>query len=438
MPYFAIGHTAFDNSAPVLTGANTGNFSYEYDIDTGTGFSAVYKTLNAANLITETLVPATGFRLRYRITTVTAIPTNALTYIRVTTDSTSVAQEAALYPLDTSTISLSGLRAGSRVQIYDSTNLVELFNEVVAGTTLSYAAPFVADYTARIRVMYATAATADIFNELSDLVTITGLSRSIIPKIDTVYVANAIDGFSVTDITIVDNLFLVEIDTPTLSWSTIYAYGVSWLFSAEGIRDEGQFVEALDQANYVFTDFKIKNVSAPSVPLSITNGWGRDSVTGLTVTMIDNTGGAIFSSPDLVIPFSSGSGLSAAQDLTLSKIDTLTENSSGLRFTTKSLEQAPVSGGSLTAADVWAYSPRLVTNVIPTANDTAIEVRSNLTTELARIDTTISSRNSVAPPDANTTANAVWNKPISENNISGSFGWLIQKLLTVAKFIGLK
>lgn len=490
MAYFAIGHTAFDNSAPVLTGANLGNFSFEYDIDTGAGFSGVYQTLNATNLSNETIVPATGFRLRYRITTTNASPTNALTYIRVNTDSTSVAQEAALYPLDTSVISLSGLRAGSRVQIYDVTNSAELFNEVVAGTTLSYSAPFVADYTARIRVMYATAATADIFIEFSDLVTINGLNRSVVPKIDSVYVANAINGFTVTDISIVDNLFLVEVDTPTLSWATIYAFGVAWLHSLAGIRDEGQFVEALDQANYIFTDFKIKNVSSPSVPLSITNGWGRDSVTGLTVTMIDTTGGTIFSSPDLVIPFSSGSGLSAAQDLTLSKIDTLTENVSGLRFTTKSLEQAPSGGGGGGSAPtvgeiadaVWdevlsghltagttgaalngASAPSASTvasavrselttelgridvatstrNAIapPTAVDNAAAVRTNLAVELSRIDVNISSRNALAPVSAAAIADAIWDEAAGDHTTAGTTGEKINKALSVAKFLALK
>jgi hypothetical protein len=420
MGYFAIGHTAFDNSAPVLTGANFGNFTLEYDIDTGSGFSAVYKTLDAANLITETLNPTIGFRLRYRITTVTANVSNALTYIRVNTDSTSADQEAALYPLDTSAITISGLRANSRVQIFDVTNTVELFNEIVAGTTLTLTAPFVANYTARIRVMSAAAATADLFIELSDTVTINGLSRSVSPEIDSVYVSNAIDGFSVTGIAVVDNLFLVEINSPSLSWSTVYAYAVSWLYSAQGIRDEGQFVEATNQANYIFTDFKIKNVSNPSVPLTIVNGWGRDSATGLTTTMIDNTGGTIFSNPDLVIPFSSGSGLSAAQDLTLSKIDTLTENSSGLRFTTKALETA--GGSSLTvgaiADAVWdeaiaghltagSTGANLDAASAPSASVVASAVRTELATELARVDVTVSSRNAVSPPTAVNNADAV-------------------------------
>lgn len=323
MPYYAIGHTAFDNSAPVLTGRNTGNFSYEYDIDTGAGFSEVYKTLNAANLITETLVAATGFKLKLRITTTTANASNALTYIRVTTDSTSVAQETALYPLDTSTISLSGLRAGSRVQIYDSTNSTELFNEVVAGTTLSYDAPFVANYTARIRVMYATAATADEFIEFSDLVTVSGLSRSVVPKIDSVYTVNAIDGFTVAGITIDDTAMLLKIDDGTLSWGQIYAYETAWLFSAAGIRDEGRFITAIDSANYLLDNFKIKNISSPTAPLILIGGWGRDSVTNETITIIDTSGGSIFSNPDLVVSFATGSGLSPSEQVTLSKLDTL-------------------------------------------------------------------------------------------------------------------
>lgn len=42
-------------------------------------------------------------------------------------------------------------------------------------------------------------------------------------------------------------------------------------------------------------------------------------------------------------------------------------------------------------------------------------------------------------PTATEIANAVWNKPMSENTNSGTFGEFIQKkLLSVAKFIGLK
>lgn len=45
MSYFAIGHTAFAKVSPKSINVNHSRFKYEYDIDTGSGFSGSYKTL---------------------------------------------------------------------------------------------------------------------------------------------------------------------------------------------------------------------------------------------------------------------------------------------------------------------------------------------------------------------------------------------------------
>ena len=99
---------------------------------------------------------------------------------------------------------------------------------------------------------------------------------------------------------------MITVEKGSYSWGEIYAYEAAWLYSEEGIRDEGRFIEAIDSANYIFENFKIKNVSDPQQPLLITGGWARDSVTGLSTTLIDTSGGAIFSNPDLVIPYAVG------------------------------------------------------------------------------------------------------------------------------------
>jgi hypothetical protein len=49
-------------------------------------------------------------------------------------------------------------------------------------------------------------------------------------------------------------------------------------------------------------------------------------------------------------------------------------------------------GGSLTAADVWSYSSRTLTTAIPTASANAAAVRTELATELGRIDVATSTR----------------------------------------------
>jgi hypothetical protein len=117
------------------------------------------------------------------------------------------------------------------------------------------------------------------------------------------------------------------------------------------------------------------------------------------------------------VAFATGSGLSPAQDATLSKLDTLTENVSGLRFTAKALEEAPSSGGGGGGSGDWTNtekeqirnrlgidgtkstptsSPTLATqasvSALPTASQNATQVRTELATELARIDVATSTR----------------------------------------------
>lgn len=147
-PYYVLGHTAFDNSAPTLTGTLTGNFDYEYDIDVndGGGFTGTYQTLNGANLSAETIDPALGFKLRLRITCNTGATTNAITYVRITTASTAVAQDN-LYPLDTAnpTLTLTGLEVGTEVVVFNDDYTQELDREVLVGTTFTYNYEWISD-----------------------------------------------------------------------------------------------------------------------------------------------------------------------------------------------------------------------------------------------------------------------------------------------------
>jgi hypothetical protein len=307
MPYYALGITALANAAPTLTGTQTGNFTYEYAIDTGSGFGA-YQTLNATNLSAETIDRAIGFKLRLRITTATANTTNALTYVRINTVSTLAAQTNNLYPLDLATVTLTGYTVGSRIQIYNLTDSVEVYNGVPVGATLTIAEPYLSDKNYRIRCMYQDGLTAKMFVEFTETFTVNGLNRSITQVNDQIYIDNAVDGELVTGITIDDSALLVNVDTGVLTLQQLYAYETYWLQTEEGIRDEQRFINAIDQANYSLVAFKIKNVSSPSEPLVISNGYAKDSVTGEAIDVIDTSGGTIFMAPDRVVPFSTSGG----------------------------------------------------------------------------------------------------------------------------------
>jgi hypothetical protein len=124
MPYFSKGHTGFANITPVMIGGGAiGNFRFKYQINTGSGWSALSGQLTAAQLqtalVSETISPSVGFKLRIEIETVTT-NTAAITFLRIHTTTTIAAQNAIDYVLDTNTLAITGLQVGSDVVIYEA------------------------------------------------------------------------------------------------------------------------------------------------------------------------------------------------------------------------------------------------------------------------------------------------------------------------------
>lgn len=138
MPYFAQGHTGFANVTPVMSGGTIGNYTITYQIDTGSGWNGTWNTLNTTNLTAETISPSTGFKLKIKIVTGTTNST-AITFLRIATLTTLAAQNAVAYPLDTTTLTLTGLVANSDVTILaEGTETVLNTTEDWAGTTYDY------------------------------------------------------------------------------------------------------------------------------------------------------------------------------------------------------------------------------------------------------------------------------------------------------------
>lgn len=138
MQHFKKQHTAFQNTAPTLTGTNTANHSFEYQIDTGSGWNGTWKTLNGANLSAETISPSTGFKLKMRVTCTTAAASNLISFVRIDTSSTLAAQTDNLYPLDTNTLTLTGLVSGSDVVVLSAGTETVLASVDAGGTSYAY------------------------------------------------------------------------------------------------------------------------------------------------------------------------------------------------------------------------------------------------------------------------------------------------------------
>jgi hypothetical protein len=111
------GYTAFQNITPLMSGGTIGNYLLEYALDTGSGYGA-WKTMSAANLITETIA-ATGFKMKWRITTVTT-NTVAITYLRIYMTSSWADMTGNTYPLDVNTLTFTGLPTGTDMVVLEA------------------------------------------------------------------------------------------------------------------------------------------------------------------------------------------------------------------------------------------------------------------------------------------------------------------------------
>lgn len=227
-------------------------------------------------------------------------------------------------PPPAATITVGPFTSGSRVQLYDTANSAELFNDIVAATSKVYSETYSVDRTIRVRISYVSGATAKEFIEAT-----VGNITSGAPDIsytsnqvdDDTYNDNAIDGpavYATSGITFTDaspDRVNCNIAGGAVTYKTIYACFVYWNFTATGIANDFTYIEAPDTANYILSGMKIRNTSATA--LSVTGGWGRDATTGASVDIIDTAGstGNVFLAPDHVIAYATGSGVTA-QDIT--------------------------------------------------------------------------------------------------------------------------
>jgi hypothetical protein len=215
-------------------------------------------------------------------------------------------------PPPAATVSLSGLTSGSRVQLYDTTNSLELYNAVVGATTLVYSETYSVNRAIRLRVSYVSGTSAKAFIEAS-IGSITSGSPDVAYIVsqtnDTTYNSNGINGPSVyatSGITFTDaatDRVNCNIAGGSVTYPTIYACFVYWNFTATGIANDFTYIDAPDTANYLLSGMKIRNTSVTD--LMVTGGYGRDATSGLSKDIIDTAGstGNIFLAPDHVVPY---------------------------------------------------------------------------------------------------------------------------------------
>ena len=201
-------------------------------------------------------------------------------------------------------IKLTGLVAGSRVQLYDQELDTELYNEIVAGTSLTLPIIWTADKMIRVRAMYVNGTTAKQWYEVTDnTLSNTGLTLNVNQEDDDIYNDIAIDGSTVTECSITGTVLTIEVNDADNSTSPqrIYAFEVAWLFTESGMRDQSLYINAItDTVFEVRGGLKIKNMK--SVGLNI-NGGNMYPTTGEATDLEDTSGGSIFLNSKVTVGF---------------------------------------------------------------------------------------------------------------------------------------
>lgn len=374
-----VGFDANGGSMTSCTTSATTSTGYHIELGTSvTDFTLTDHTFTGSALTDKVHVLATTGTV-----TITISGSTSLASGDVTTAGATVSIDA---PQLYQSVVVSGFTAGSRIQIYDTTNSVELFNgtasagdTVVSGTTATWTDPTAAagSRAIRVRVAYVSGVTAKQFIETSGLTCgITDGTESVTypvtPTDDAVYNANGLNGSTIYaggEITFTDaaqDLINMDMSANTISLGTQYAAWVYYAFTSAGIATDIDYINAIDTANYEFTGIKWKNTSSPTAPLKITGGYAWDSVTLDPMDLIDDTGGTIFLTPPHVVAYATGSGpLTPSQE-----------------------SQLAAAAAAPSASTIAASVESALTDdfaALPTAAETATATRAELLTELTRL-----------------------------------------------------
>jgi hypothetical protein len=206
-------------------------------------------------------------------------------------------------------IQAANLVSGSRVQLYDVDNTTELLNAVLSGAGLVHRLIWTTDTTIRLRADHAD----KLPLETTGVLTASGLQFLSEQAADDVYAANAIDGSAVTEFTADLPNVQIDLDDPdgVTSVKRLYAWFSYYQTTSAGIASPiFGAMDAFDELNYIVdqdkADLKLDNVSAS--PVIIAGGY-LSRKDGSTV--IDANSGSIQMDPGRAY-VASGAGASAA------------------------------------------------------------------------------------------------------------------------------
>jgi len=166
------------------------------------------------------------------------------------------------------------LLTGTRVQIYNVTDSTELLNTTLASTGVSYQITYTVAKTIRLRAALVDTLPITAFGVLSSA----GVTYIDVQTPDTVYIANAINGSTVTEFTPDGPNLQVDINDPdnTTQVQRLYAWFQYYATTSSGAASIFfNAMTASDTANYVIdqaqADVHLENTK--TTPLTVTGGY---------------------------------------------------------------------------------------------------------------------------------------------------------------------
>jgi hypothetical protein len=171
-------------------------------------------------------------------------------------------------------ISVPAMVAGTRVQLLNITDGIQVYNDILVTAGLTISLPYTGDKVIRLRADDETKLPLQTAGVLSS----SGLSFLDVQLDDTVYSSNAIDGSLVTEFSADGPNIQIDINDPDgiTNIQRLYAW-IQWYMTTEaGIAsDFFGAVYAIDTANYIIdqtkADIKLDNISA--IPLRVVGGY---------------------------------------------------------------------------------------------------------------------------------------------------------------------
>lgn len=179
-PHRVMGVVDFP-SAGTLTkaGTNPNNFTIEYDIDLGAGFSGSWTTLSMANLAGHTIDPDIGFGFKVRITRGSASATDRLNQLTWDTETDYATYK---YPEKLVSVTLKNVVTGSTYAVYRGTPSVA--NQIALGTAAGgdiviAGVAYLGDEQINVRVRKSSTSSDPDYLEFNGAATLTALGAEV-------------------------------------------------------------------------------------------------------------------------------------------------------------------------------------------------------------------------------------------------------------------